>query len=169
MAKYEEWKKTMKQVKVDKKAPPKDKVQKNAAAKGQKRKADEPPAETASKVAKVDEDGFKVPQPVAPKPKEAPKPYKKGENDDRTVFVSNLDYSATAKDVMEFAGELNVAIESVDLVKDKADKSRGFGYVVMSSKETAELLIKKDRQMLKGRPVFLSDYQTGDKRKPVFR
>ena len=169
MAKYEEWKLQEQQKrKFEKKPEPKER----SPGKAQKRKATEAPPPKPQKFAKIDEDGFKVPQPIsrAPKePKEAPKPYKKGENEDRTVFVSNLEFTTSEQDIIEFAGELKVAIESVDLVKDKAEKSRGFGFVLMSSKETAELLMKKDREMWKGRPVFLSSYQTPEQRKPVFK
>lgn len=75
--------------------------------------------------------------------------------DNRTVFVSNLDYSVTEdkiKEVFSSVGE----IEELRLVKDFKGRSKGFCYVVFSSYNQVSEALKKDREPIDGRPLFVS-------------
>lgn len=75
--------------------------------------------------------------------------------DNRTVFVSNLDYSTTneqIRDVFESVG----TITELRLVKDFKGRSKGFCYIVFSSFNEMNEALKKDRVPIDGRPIFVS-------------
>ncbi|XP_034948650.1 squamous cell carcinoma antigen recognized by T-cells 3 [Chelonus insularis] len=72
-----------------------------------------------------------------------------------TIFVSNLDYTATEE-------EIRTAIQSVGpitkfkMVKDYKGRSKGFCYIQLSSANAVELALKLDRTPINGRPMFIS-------------
>ena len=53
--------------------------------------------------------------------------------DDKTVFISNLDYTVTEDDVKNVLGSIGT-IEEFRLVRDFKGRSKGFGYMVFSKK-----------------------------------
>ncbi|XP_020299615.1 squamous cell carcinoma antigen recognized by T-cells 3-like [Pseudomyrmex gracilis] len=72
-----------------------------------------------------------------------------------TVFVSNLDYTATedeVKDVMKSAGPITL----FKMIKDYKGRSKGYCYVQLSSTKAVEEALKLDRTPIKGRPMFVS-------------
>ncbi|XP_067014696.2 squamous cell carcinoma antigen recognized by T-cells 3 isoform X2 [Anabrus simplex] len=89
--------------------------------------------------------------------------------DNRTVFVSNLDYSLEESTLREqFAGV--GTITDLRMVKDFKGRFKGFGYVEFSSPAEAAEALKKDHHPINGRPMYVSkcdpDKQT---RKPGFK
>ncbi|XP_076633777.1 spliceosome associated factor 3, U4/U6 recycling protein [Colletes latitarsis] len=102
------------------------------------------------------------------KPKIAPPPgFKAPENDQMeidntsevddkiTVFVSNLDYTATEEEVknaLEPAG----LITSFKMIRDYKGRSKGYCYVQLNNPEAVEKALKLDRTPIKGRPMFVS-------------
>ncbi|KAM0734267.1 Squamous cell carcinoma antigen recognized by T-cells 3 [Formica fusca] len=76
-------------------------------------------------------------------------------NNDITVFVSNLDYTATEDEVTDILQSVG-PIMLVKMVKDYKGRSKGYCYVQLSSAEAAKEALKLDRTPLKGRPMFIS-------------
>ncbi|VUZ52517.1 unnamed protein product [Hymenolepis diminuta] len=83
--------------------------------------------------------------------------------DDRTVFVSNLPFVTTEKEleaIFQKCGE----VVSIRLVRDYAGKSKGFGYVEFPSPDQAAMALELDRTPINtntakgviGRPMFVS-------------
>lgn len=91
--------------------------------------------------------------------------------DDRTVFLSNLAYSIDEDTIKEKFSEVG-EITEVRLVKDYRGRSKGFCYVVFSSQDEASQALKKDRELLDGRPMFVSPCEDRKKKnssKPMFK
>ncbi|XP_013783856.1 squamous cell carcinoma antigen recognized by T-cells 3-like [Limulus polyphemus] len=134
----------------------------------------------------VDKEGFKVPPPPSSKNQKtqpfisAPPPgFKKNQlnlqqrnfemeqseseqsvkhdhsKDDRTVFLSNLAYSVAEENIKEVFSELG-EITEIRLVKDYRGRSKGYCYLEFASQEAARAALKRDRQPVEGRPVFIS-------------
>ncbi|XP_076641280.1 spliceosome associated factor 3, U4/U6 recycling protein [Halictus rubicundus] len=78
------------------------------------------------------------------------------EVDDKiTVFVSNLDYTATeqeVRDALEPAGP----ITAFKMIRDYKARSKGYCYVQLSSTDAVEQALKLDRTPIRGRPMFVS-------------
>ncbi|PSN43747.1 hypothetical protein C0J52_06406 [Blattella germanica] len=89
--------------------------------------------------------------------------------DNRTVFVSNLDFSLAEEKLRETFSCVGT-LTDVRLVKDFKGRSKGYCYVEFSSQKEAEAALKKDRELIDGRPMFVSKCDT-DKhtRKPGFK
>jgi hypothetical protein len=116
--------------------------------------------------------------------------------DDRTVFVSNLDYSVGEATLREFFSSLGT-ITDLRLVKDFKGRSKGYCYIEFSSpvsnslsshfgihvnkynfshyilylfQAEAEAALKRDRECIDVRPVFISRCDSDkDTRQPGFR
>ncbi|KAK7874320.1 hypothetical protein R5R35_007795 [Gryllus longicercus] len=89
--------------------------------------------------------------------------------DNQTVFVSNLEYSTTEEQIRELFAPIGT-ITDLRLVKDFKGRSKGYCYVVYSSPAEAAEALKKDRESLAGRPVFVSKCDANKlKRQPVFK
>ncbi|XP_072761043.1 squamous cell carcinoma antigen recognized by T-cells 3 [Anoplolepis gracilipes] len=76
-------------------------------------------------------------------------------NNNITVFVSNLDYTATEDEVRDILQPAE-PITLFKMIKDYKGRSKGFCYVQLSSAEAVEEALKLDRTPLKGRPMFIS-------------
>ncbi|MPC15935.1 Squamous cell carcinoma antigen recognized by T-cells 3 [Portunus trituberculatus] len=74
-----------------------------------------------------------------------------------TLFISNLDFKTTEKDVIEFFKSCGEIID-FRLVKNYKCLSKGFGYLVFKAHESAVKGLDMDRTPLNGRPVFVSPY-----------
>nr|CAB3265871.1 squamous cell carcinoma antigen recognized by T-cells 3 [Phallusia mammillata] len=79
------------------------------------------------------------------------------ESDERTIFVSNLGYSVENLDdklhkIFGACGE----VESVRLAKNNKGQIRGFAYVQFLAKSSVDDALKLDREVLEGRPMFVS-------------
>ncbi|KAK3927289.1 Squamous cell carcinoma antigen recognized by T-cells 3 [Frankliniella fusca] len=75
--------------------------------------------------------------------------------DNRTVFVSNLDYSTTNEQIREVFSSVGTITE-LRLVRDFKGRSKGFCYIVFSSFNEMNEALKKDRVPIDGRPIFVS-------------
>jgi len=125
------------------------------------------------------EDSFKIPASLPPPAKKTSKPssmkpppgYKeeeeavstpaavKGNSEERTIFLSNLEYSVEDSTIQEFCANITSGvgdIVEVRLIKTPAGKSKGFAYVEFSNKAAVEKALSYDRKPLGGRPVFIS-------------
>ncbi|XP_015592738.1 squamous cell carcinoma antigen recognized by T-cells 3 [Cephus cinctus] len=78
------------------------------------------------------------------------------EVDDKiTVFVSNLDYTATEEEIKEAlkpAGPVTL----FKMIRDYKGRSKGFCYVQLSSPEAVNEALKLDRTPINSRPMFVS-------------
>ncbi|XP_078042817.1 spliceosome associated factor 3, U4/U6 recycling protein [Augochlora pura] len=78
------------------------------------------------------------------------------EVDDKiTVFISNLDYTATEeeiRDALQPAGP----ITAFKMIRDYKGRSKGYCYVQLSSTEAVEEALKLDRTPIRERPMFVS-------------
>lgn len=84
----------------------------------------------------------------------------------RSVFISNLDYGVTEEQLREFLGP----VDELRLVKDRKGHSKGYAYCVFAEKEEAKKTLKRDRELLTGRPVFISECKTDRmQREPQFK
>ncbi|MEW5975693.1 MAG: RNA-binding protein [Acidobacteriota bacterium] len=75
------------------------------------------------------------------------------------IYVGNLSYQATEKDLEElFAGE-GAKVESTKIISDfNTGKSRGFGFVEVSSREELERQVKRlNGYLFKGRNLVVSE------------
>ncbi|KAL1453971.1 hypothetical protein WDU94_010271 [Cyamophila willieti] len=76
--------------------------------------------------------------------------------DDRTVFLSNMDFALGEETIRETLGTVGV-IEEVRLVKNFKGLSKGFAYVVFSKKSEAQAALGMDRIKIDKRPLFISE------------
>ncbi|XP_060871139.1 squamous cell carcinoma antigen recognized by T-cells 3-like isoform X2 [Metopolophium dirhodum] len=77
--------------------------------------------------------------------------------ENRSVFVSNLDFAVTemeVKDSLSSVGHCEVL-----LVRDFKGRSKGFGYVLFEKPEMVAEALKKDRESVNNRPMFVSKCQ----------
>jgi len=87
------------------------------------------------------------------------------------IYVGNLSYETTEDDLRQ-AFESYGEVSSVNIVKDKfSGKSRGFGFVEMSSNDEAnEAMSKLNGHELNGRTLNINEArQRDDQRKGKFR
>ena len=79
-----------------------------------------------------------------------------GDTKQRTVFLSNLEFSVTEEDierVMQGSGK----ILELRLVKTPAGRSKGFAFVEFQDSAGAANAMKRDRELLNGRPMYVSE------------
>ena len=74
------------------------------------------------------------------------------------IYVGNLSYDVTEEDLHQAFAEFG-EVESVNIIKDKfSGKSKGFGFVVMPSKEDAQSAIDGlTSKELKGRNLNVNE------------
>lgn len=78
----------------------------------------------------------------------------------RRLYVGNLAWTVTDQDLQEAFSEAG-AVDSSQVIIDRAtNRSRGFGFVEMSSDAAAEAAIKNlNGRDLKGRPIRVNEAQ----------
>ncbi len=76
----------------------------------------------------------------------------------KKLFVGNLAWSVTDESLANFFGQVGKVV-SARVVRDKySDRSKGFGFVEMSTDaEAEEAKTKLNKKELEGRPVNVSD------------
>lgn len=87
-------------------------------------------------------------------PKKATAERDPNEKDHVTVFLSNLSYDVTEKEVRAAFSDLQV--QNIDLVMAVSGRGRGFGYLELSSPTEVEKALKLDRRPIHDRPVFIT-------------
>ena len=81
---------------------------------------------------------------------------------ENTVFVSNLDFSTTEQQLTDFFSKSG-SIKELRLVKNYAGKSKGFAYVIYSSTNEAKHALNRDKELLRGRPAYISKHDPDKK------
>lgn len=76
----------------------------------------------------------------------------------RKLYVGNLSFSATEDELREYFAQAGTP-DSVAIIKDRlTGKSRGFGFVEMSSDhEASDAIEKLDGKDFKGRPLKINE------------
>ncbi|XP_062501292.1 squamous cell carcinoma antigen recognized by T-cells 3-like [Corticium candelabrum] len=81
-------------------------------------------------------------------------------DDERTVFVSNLQFSTTEDELRQaFSSCGDVTI--INVVKDTKWKMKNYAYVEFSLPSAIDAALALDRTLLSGRPMFVSRYGQG--------
>ncbi len=81
------------------------------------------------------------------------------------LYVGNLSFSATEQDLEEVFGEIGT-VESVNIIEDRdTGRSRGFGFVEMSSQEEAQNAIAElDGKEVEGRNLKVNEAKPRENR-----
>jgi RNA recognition motif-containing protein len=81
------------------------------------------------------------------------------------LYVGNLSFSATEQDLEEVFGEIGT-VESVNIIEDRdTGRSRGFGFVEMSSQEEAQNAISElDGKEVEGRNLKVNEAKPRENR-----
>ena len=87
------------------------------------------------------------------KPEETSSQSSKAE--DRTVFISNLDFSLTEQQLMKVFSKCGDVID-VRLVKNFGGKSKGYGFVEFKTPQAAISALQMDNEPIDGRPIYVS-------------
>ena len=99
------------------------------------------------------------------------------EKKQRTVFISNLDFNVTEESLRDFVSSSGNVLD-VRLVRKPTGQSKGYAFVEFDSNQTAHEALKRDNEILNGRPVYFSEcdpskkrefqYQTGLEKNKLF-
>lgn len=75
------------------------------------------------------------------------------------LYVGNLPYQATESDVETFFAESGVAVDNVDLMRDKfTGEARGFGFIEIQDQGAAEIAIQTcDGKDMMGRRLVVNE------------
>lgn len=139
-----------------------DQYQRKNASKAPKRKSDQDTGDNVEKKKqKPNEMGAKKTVPnkktieqKKPVVKAAPVERDPNEKDNVTVFLSNLSYDVTEKEVLDNFTDLNV--QNIDLIVAANGRGRGYGYLELSSPAEVEKALTFDRRPINGRPVYIT-------------
>jgi len=85
-----------------------------------------------------------------------------------TVFLSNLDFEVDEDNIASIL-ESSGKIEEVRLVKHPNGKSKGYAFVQFSNPDEAEHAKGRDNELVKGRPMYISECDPERKKGPVFK
>uniref|UniRef100_T1IRW8 RRM domain-containing protein n=1 Tax=Strigamia maritima TaxID=126957 RepID=T1IRW8_STRMM len=83
--------------------------------------------------------------------------------DDFTIFLSNLAYNPDEDKIKEIFTDVGEVVQ-LRIVKDYKGRGKGFGYLQFKTKEAVTEALKKDREALNGRPMFVSRCEDKKKR-----
>ena len=85
----------------------------------------------------------------------------------RKLYVGNLSFAATEDELREYFGQAGTP-ETVAIIKDRlTGKSRGFGFVEMSSDdEAAQAIDRLDGKDFKGRPLKIHEARAREGGRP---
>lgn len=107
--------------------------------------------------------------PIEPEHEPIPKKLKKQpiiKDPTRTVFVSNLHTTTNEKRLKKFFPNA----ENIEIVVDRRGKSRCYGYVQFALEESVMVALARDRELLDGRPIFISNCKPNrEERKAGFK
>lgn len=74
------------------------------------------------------------------------------------LFIGNLDYSVTSDDLRQAFSQVGTVVDAVVLMDKMTGRSRGFGFVEMSSDDEAKQAIEKlNGSELKGRKINVNE------------
>lgn len=73
---------------------------------------------------------------------------------DAKLFVGNLDFTVTADDLKALFASVGTVVDAAVIMDKMTGRSRGFGFVTMSSADEAKAAVEKLNQNdLKGRKI----------------
>ncbi len=82
----------------------------------------------------------------------------------KKLFVRNLPYTATDDQLRDLFSSCGT-VESAVIIKDRmSGRSKGFGFVEMSTLEEAEATLKLEGTDMGGRPISVSEAQPREER-----
>jgi RNA recognition motif-containing protein len=74
------------------------------------------------------------------------------------LFVGNLEYTVTSDDLRQHFGAAGTVVDATVITDKMSGRSRGFGFVEMSSDDEAKAAIEKLNQSdLKGRKINVNE------------
>lgn len=74
------------------------------------------------------------------------------------LFIGNLDYTVTGDELRDIFAQAGTVVDAVVISDKMTGRSRGFGFVEMSSEEEAKAAIEKLNQFdLKGRKINVNE------------
>ncbi|MFC1625432.1 RNA recognition motif domain-containing protein [Patescibacteria group bacterium] len=74
------------------------------------------------------------------------------------LFVGNLDYTVTGDDLKQAFAQVGSVVDAVVIMDKMSGRSRGFGFVEMSSDDEAKAAIEKiNGSDLKGRKINVNE------------
>ena len=74
------------------------------------------------------------------------------------LYVGSLDYAVTADQLKELFSEVGTVVDSVVISDKYSGRSKGFGFVEMSSKEEAKKAIEKfNEKDFQGRKMIVNE------------
>jgi RNA recognition motif-containing protein len=80
------------------------------------------------------------------------------------IFVGNLSFGLT-EDAVRFLFEQHGSIERVNIIKDRQGRSKGFGFVEMTSADEAQRAIATlHGKEIQGRPLTVNDARPREQR-----
>ena len=76
----------------------------------------------------------------------------------KKLFVGNLEYTVTGDDLKEAFSQAGTVVDAVVISDKMTGRSRGFGFVEMSTEEEAKAAVEKVNGMdLKGRKINVNE------------
>ena len=74
------------------------------------------------------------------------------------LFIGNLDYSVTSDDLKALFAPVGTVVDAVVITDRMSGRSRGFGFVEMSSEEEAKTAVEKmNGADMKGRKINVNE------------
>ena len=74
------------------------------------------------------------------------------------LFVGNLEYTVTSDDLREAFSQAGTVVDAVVITDKMSGRSRGFGFVEMSSEDEAKAAVEKlNGSDLKGRKINVNE------------
>jgi RNA recognition motif-containing protein len=81
------------------------------------------------------------------------------------LFIGNLEYTVTSDDLREAFAQAGTVADAVVITDKMSGRSRGFGFVEMSSEEEAKAAIEKlNGSDLKGRKINVNEARPQEER-----
>jgi cold-inducible RNA-binding protein len=83
----------------------------------------------------------------------------------KKLFIGNLDYNVTSEDLKEAFAKFGNVVDAVVITDRETRRSRGFGFVEMSTVEEAQEAVKGMNQAeLKGRKINVNEAKPQENR-----
>ena len=74
------------------------------------------------------------------------------------LFIGNLDYTVTGDELRDIFAQAGTVVDAVVISDKMTGRSRGFGFVEMSSEDEAKAAVEKLNQFdLKGRKINVNE------------
>lgn len=81
------------------------------------------------------------------------------EVDERSIYVGNVDYNITAKQLKDFFSDCG-PINRVTIPSNKEGAPKGFAYIEFMEKEHVKVALSKENLLLNGREIIVKEKRT---------